>query len=156
MFMAGFIIHNLQGPVAIAKFGAKFRLLRQSSEVKEGCRVQIRYTVFWKRRGMLPPFTMDCDRGPTSGGSKFSAIQQNKLRPSSLKHTFIPPKFQPVLTSLIQRQHSTGRFFNSHTHKTVMIRCKILCEQLHPKLSVQDSLTRLSETQRRLPGLRNY
>lgn len=39
MFVAGFIIHGLQDPVAIAKFGAKFRVFKQSSEVKEGCRV---------------------------------------------------------------------------------------------------------------------
>lgn len=39
MFMAGFIIHDLQDPVAIAEFGAKFRLFRQSSEVKERCGV---------------------------------------------------------------------------------------------------------------------
>lgn len=39
MFMAGFIIHDLQDAVAVAKFGAKFRVFGQSSEAKEGCRV---------------------------------------------------------------------------------------------------------------------
>lgn len=39
MFVAGFIIHDLQNPVTVAKFGAKFRVFGQSSEAKEGCRV---------------------------------------------------------------------------------------------------------------------